>query len=345
MKIGLIGFGAWGRRHADAIHHLPASELAAIAVDGPVSKDAAIATYPNSFVTTDYRELLRSASVDMVDVVVPNFLHCQVARASLDAGKHVLLEKPMAISIAECDRLLAAEEASGKRLSVGHELRLSSQWGRVKVEIDAGRIGAPCFVNIGLFRNQYRPGANGWRLDRARVGSWILEETVHFFDLVLWYLASRGDPVSVRSMGTTSDETSGLFENFSTMLRFADGAVATVTHCTAGFGHHLDVEVAGTDGAIRTHWRGTMDRDENARFEFLIRPGGFAFERGVREFEEIPLEPSGETVELERQIALTVEAFARGETLVSAREARKSVIICLAAEESARTNEDVFLEF
>jgi myo-inositol 2-dehydrogenase / D-chiro-inositol 1-dehydrogenase len=345
MKIGLIGFGAWGQRHASAIHYLPDTELVAIAVDGPVSRDAALATYPNTFVTTDYRALLKLESVEMVDVVVPNFLHCQMARASLDAGKHVLLEKPMAISVAECDRLIAAEETSGKRVSVGHELRLSSQWGRVKAEIDAGRIGAPGFVNIGLFRNQYRPGANGWRFDQARVGSWILEETVHFFDLVLWYLASRGDPVSVRSIGTSRDGSTGMFENFSTMLRFADGAVASVTHCTAGFGHHLSVEVAGTEGAIRTHWQGTMDRDDNAKFEFRIRPKGFAFERGVREFEEVPLELSGETVELERQIALTAQAFARGDALVSAREARKSVIICLAAEESARTNADVLLEF
>ena len=67
-----------------------------------------------------------------------------------------------------------------------------------------------------------------------------------------------------------------------------------------------------------------MDRDNGAQFEFLIRPQGFAFERGVNEFEEIPLESSGETVELEREIAMTAEAFAKGEPLVSAREARKS---------------------
>ena len=88
-----------------------------------------------------------------------------------------------------------------------------------------------------------------------------------------------------------------------------------------------------------------MDRDNGAQFEFLIRPQGFAFERGVNEFEEIPLESSGETVELEREIAMTAEAFAKGEPLVSAREARKSVIICLAADETARANADMFLKF
>jgi hypothetical protein len=65
----------------------------------------------------------------------------------------------------------------------------------------------------------------------------------------------------------------------------------------------------------------------------------------VNEYEEIPLESSGETVERERQIAITAEAFAKGEPLVSAREARKNLIICFAAEETARTNTDAFLKF
>ena len=345
MNIGLIGFGAWGRHHARAIANAPGVQLTAIAANGPDSTAAAQAAAPDAFVTTDYRELVRRDDIDMLDIVVPNFLHVEIAEAGLRAGKHVLVEKPMAISLEECDRLVEAEKASGKRLSVGHELRVSDQWGRVKTEIDAGRIGAPTFVNVALFRNPYRSGADGWRYDRARVGSWILEETVHFFDLALWYLAERGDPVSLRSVGTIRDGHPGMFENMSTVLQFADGAMATINHCTAGFGHHLTVEVAGSEGAIRTHWQGTMDRDEKARFEFRIRPGGFTFERGVSEFEEIPLEASGETVELERQIALTAEAFARGEALVSVAEARKNVIIGLAAEASAQTGAEIPLVF
>jgi myo-inositol 2-dehydrogenase / D-chiro-inositol 1-dehydrogenase len=345
MNIGLIGFGAWGRRHAQAIANLSGVQLTAIAVSGPESAAAARSAVPNAVVTTDYRELLHHDDIDMLDIVVPNILHAQIAEAGLHAGKHVLVEKPMAISLEECDRLVAAEKATGKRVSVGHELRVSSQWARVKKEIDAGRIGAPNFVNITLFRNSYRPGANAWRYDRSRVGSWILEETVHFYDLALWYLAARGDPISLRAMGTTRDDHPGMFETLSTTLRFTGGAMATINHCTAGFGHHLTVEVAGGEGAIRTHWRGTMDRDESARFDFRIRPRGFAFERGVSEFEEIPLEASGETVELEHQIALTADAFARAEALVSAAEARKSVIICLAAEEAAQTGAEIPLAF
>ena len=144
----------------------------------------------------------------------------------------------------------------------------SSRRGRVKMEIDAGQIGAPCFSNIGLFRNQYSSGANGWRFDRTRAAFWILEDTFHFFGLVLWYLAWRGDPVSVCSIGTIGDEASGMFENISTMLRRADGAVAAVTHSAVGT--TLWPKSPGPGGAIRTHWQGTMDRDNDAQFEFLI---------------------------------------------------------------------------
>ncbi|MCA8926669.1 MAG: Gfo/Idh/MocA family oxidoreductase [Alphaproteobacteria bacterium] len=341
MRIGLIGYGAWGRQHAAAIERLPGLELSAIAVPGEASRAAAAAAHPGATVYRSYRELLACAPVDMADVVVPNHLHGKIAMAALAAGKHVLLEKPMAISLAECDRLLAADASSGRRISVGHELRLSSQWGRVQREIAAGRIGEPRHVSVGLFRNPYRPGADGWRCDPARVGSWSLEETVHFFDLALWYLDAMGEEATVQAMGVPSVRFPALFETLCAQIRFANGRTATINHTTGGFGHHQWVEVIGSEGAIRTAWQGRMDRDETPSCDFRIRPCGFAVERGRHEFEEVALAPSGELVELERQLALTAEAFREGRALVSAAEARRSVQLCLAAEEAARTNAPV----
>ena len=82
-------------------------------------------------------------------------------------------------------------------LAVGHELRLSPLWGRAKELIDAGKIGQPRHVLIKLARLPYRPGSTGWRHNQNRVGNWILEEPIHFFDLARWHLSSAGDPVSV----------------------------------------------------------------------------------------------------------------------------------------------------
>jgi len=346
MRFGLIGFGAWGKHHADAICSLPGLTLAAIACGTPESARAAKAAHPSVHVTQDWRELLAMPDIDVADIVTPNHLHCETAVSALRSGKDVLLEKPMAISANECDALLAAERETGRLISVGHELRQSTQWGRVKTLIDDDAIGAPLFSNFNLFRNFYRPGAGGWRYDPARVGSWMLEEAVHYFDLTLWYFAGHGDPVSVRAYGNARPgRDNGMHDNVTVVLRYADGAYATLNHCVAGFEHHVVLEIAGVDGAIRTHWSGAMDRDDSAAYELRVQPRGFAFERGVRECERFPIERSGEVFELTEQIRLTAEAFKQRRTLVSASDARKRVLVCIAAERSLAEAREIELSF
>jgi myo-inositol 2-dehydrogenase/D-chiro-inositol 1-dehydrogenase len=346
MRFGLIGFGAWGRHHAQAIADLPGLHLAAIACATTETADAARSAYPSARVTRDWREVLGMRDVDVVDVVTPNRMHAEVAIAALRAGKDVLLEKPMAITVEECDAVLAAERETGRLVSVGHELRQSAQWGRIKALIDEDAIGAPLFLGIDLFRNFYRPGAADWRYDPARVGSWLLEEAVHYFDLALWYFARHGDPVSLRAYGNARPgRRAGMHDNVTVVLRYAGGAYATLNHCVAGFEHHVVFEIAGTEGSIRTHWSGTMDRDHRAAFELRVQPRGFAFERGVRECEQLAIERSGEVYELTEQIRLTAEAFRARRALVPAGEARKRVMLCIAAERSLDEDREIALAF
>ncbi len=119
--------------------------------------------------------------------MLPSHLHHEVGRAVLEAGKHLLMEKPMALSIAECDDLVQLAQAEGLQIAVGHEFRFSALWGKVKELVDAGAIGDPQYALIELWRNPYRLGSDGWRYDIKRVGNWILEEPIHFFDLARWY--------------------------------------------------------------------------------------------------------------------------------------------------------------
>jgi len=344
MRFGLIGFGAWGRQHAQAIAGLPGLTLTGIACVSADSERDARAAYPSARVARDWREIVAADDVDIIDVATPNSMHAEVAIAALQAGKDVLLEKPMATSIADCDALIAAERDTGRLVSVGHEMRQSAQWGKVKSLIDDGAIGDPLYLNINLFRNFYRSGAAGWRYDKARVGSWLLEEMVHHFDLALWYFARNGDPVSLRAYGNKrAGRDPGLFDNVSILVRYANGAYVTINQCVAGFEHSLVLEVAGTDGAIRTHWSGTMDRDGDAEFDLRVQPKGFPIERGVRECERIMIAKSGEVYELTEQIRLTVEGFAARRALVPAVEARKRVLMCLAAEESLLTGREIAL--
>jgi myo-inositol 2-dehydrogenase/D-chiro-inositol 1-dehydrogenase len=125
----MIGYGAWGRYHAEAIGKAPGAELAAIACASEATAAAARERHPNAKLHLDWRQLLADRSIDAVDIVVPNHLHADIAIAALEAGKNVLLEKPMAASIADCDRLVEAVRRTGKVLSVGHEFRASTQWG------------------------------------------------------------------------------------------------------------------------------------------------------------------------------------------------------------------------
>ena len=344
MQFGLIGFGAWGRQHAASIAGLPGLTLAAIACASEESAAAARAAYPQSHVTFDWREAVALPGLDIIDVATPNYLHAEVAVAALRAGRDVLLEKPMATTRADCDRILDAERGTGRLVSVGHEMRQSAQWGRVKSLIDDGAIGDPLYLNVNLFRNFYRSGAAGWRYDKARVGSWLLEEMVHHFDLALWYFARAGDPVSLSAHGNQRPgRDHGLFDNVSILIRYANGAYVTINQCVAGFEHSLVVDIAGTDGAIRTHWSGTMDRDASAEYDLRVQPKGFAFERGIRECERIRIARSGEVYELTEQIRLAAEGFAKRRALVPAAEARKRVLMCLAAEQSLLERREVAL--
>lgn len=346
MRIGLIGFGAWGRQHALAISSLAGLELAAIGCGSADSAAAAAAAYPRAQVTRDWREVLASPDIETIDIALPNHMHAEVAIAALQAGKDVLLEKPMANTAQECDALLAAERASGRLVSIGHELRLSLQWGRIKSLIDEDAIGDPLSLNISLFRNFYRPGAAGWRYDPARVGSWLLEEAVHYVDLALWYFERYGDPVSVRAVGNQrAGRGEGMTDNVSVMLRFAGGAYVTLNHSVAGFEQHLVLELTGMEGAIRAHWSGTMDRDHQAAFDLRVQQRGFAFERGVHECDRITIARSGEVHELTELIRMTAEAFRARRALVPALDARKRVLVCLEAERSLREEREIALDF
>jgi myo-inositol 2-dehydrogenase/D-chiro-inositol 1-dehydrogenase len=339
LRFGLIGYGLWGRHHAAAIGAAPGAALAGIACASEATAAAARKDFPGVPVDVGYRALLARADVDAVAVVVPNHLHAEVGVAALEAGKDVLLEKPMATTLADCDRLLAAARASGRVLTVGHELRLSAQYGRVKALIDAGEIGTPTYAAFSLFRFPFRPGSTGWRYDAARVGSWILEEPVHFFDFMMWYFDGIGDPMSVQALGNVGARGAGLSDNFTAILRFPGQAHAVITETLAGFEYHQLLHVVGTGGAIRSWWSGVLDRTAQPTFELRID------RRGGRGAETVPVERSGELVELGEQARRVAAAFAERRPLLSGEEARKRIVVCLAAEQSLREGREIPLRF
>ncbi|MCH5376967.1 MAG: Gfo/Idh/MocA family oxidoreductase, partial [Planctomycetes bacterium] len=250
IRVGLIGYGLWGAHHARAIDGTVHARLAAIAVPSENRRDEAARSWPDVDVFPDYRDLLARDDIDAVSVAVPNHLHHEIGLAALRSGKHLLLEKPMALRVAECDALIAEAERRRLVLAVNHEMRLSSLWGRVRSLLEEGAIGSPQYVLIELSRFPYRQGSGGWRYDIGRVGNWILEEPIHFFDLARWYFQGHGEPVSVFARASSRDPMhSELQDNFSAIIEFTGGGYALVTQSLAAFEHHVTCKVTGSRGA------------------------------------------------------------------------------------------------
>ncbi len=334
VRFALVGFGAWGRCHAEAIAKTPGAELVAIAAASESTREAAQQAYPAAVVSGDYRHVVSLPNVDVVDVVVPSHLHFDVASCSLTAGKHVLLEKPMCLEVEQCSRLIELARQKQRVLAVGHEFRLSSLWGRAKQLIDQGLVGRPQYVLVELSRRPYRLGSDGWRFDIQRVGNWVLEEPIHFFDLARWYLSGFEEPDTVFAVANSRQEGHPeLQDNFSAIVQFTGGAYAVVSQTLSAFEHHQTVKVAGTKGALWASWSGPLDRTRTATFWLKAFNGN--------QVTEVPIEhPTSELYEMEAEIAAFVQAVTEGRPVwCTGEDGRWSVAMCLAAQRSVETGQ------
>lgn len=326
MRIGLVGYGGWGRVHASVIRRIEGLSLSGVVAGDDASARDAAHDLPGVPVHSSLDALLADSGTDLVDIVSPNHLHADQAVKALEAGKHVLLEKPMATTLADSERVVAAAERSGRHCGIVLQLHVSRQWARVRELIAEGALGRMRFGSLTLFRRPFRGGAADWRLAPATVGSWILEEPIHYIDLLLWYFRERGLPVEVSASGVASPKGPGLSDAFTATMTFADGSYAVFSQCLAGFEHSLMLELAGDRGAIRTWWTGAMDRTETPDFELKLKRAG------AEAVEVVAVEKSGEVFELEEQMRrLLVDVPART-PLVSAAEAMPSQKICLEIE-------------
>jgi myo-inositol 2-dehydrogenase/D-chiro-inositol 1-dehydrogenase len=326
VGVALIGYGAWGRHHARAIASVPGAELRAICARSPESAADACREHPNATVYDDYLMLLEKADVELCDVVLPSDLHYDVSKAVLESGRHLLLEKPMTLSIARSRELIELARARGRVLAVGHELRLSSLWGKVKDLIEGGRIGEPLYALIELWRHPYRLGSGGWRYDINRVGSWILEEPIHFFDLARWYFSRAGEPVSIyaRANGTRTDHPE-LHDNFTAIVNFPDRRYAVISQTLTGWEHHQTAKLTGSAGAVWASWSGVTDRTSEPTYNLKLQTAGV--------IADVPIErPSGEVYELVDEVAAVVAAVRDGTAVpCTGEDGLRAVAMCLKA--------------
>ncbi len=338
VKFGLLGFGAFGKFHAEAISRVEGAELVAIAEASDDGAAQATKEYPNATVYRDYSELLANETLDVVDIVLPNHLHKDAATKALERGNHLLLEKPMTLNVADCRSLINLAADRKRTIAVGHEFRMSSLWGRVKELIDEGLVGSPNYVLVELSRHPYLLGSDGWRYDINRVGDWILEEPIHFFDLARWYLSDVGEPQSLNALASSRQvDHPELQDNLSALIHHTNGAYAVVTQTLSAFEHHQTVKVTGTEGAIWASWGGTMGRSLDPEFMLKTYDGETIREETIT---KIP----GELYELRTQIEEMIAAVRTGSCrLPDGNDGLWAVALCEAAGISTRERREVDL--
>lgn len=321
-RVGLIGAGRWGAVHRDALDTVGVA-LAGVAVSSQASAARVNASW--GVPATHRLEEFLAWDLEAVIVASPNYLHAEHGIAALEAGLHVLIEKPMAITADGCERLLAAARAAGKVLAVGHEMRVFGLFSRVKEILEAGEIGAPIHCDLRLLRRPHRSGSGGWKRDPKKLGSSILEEPIHYFDLARWYL---GGPATVQAWANGRAGHAGSWENLDVRMAFPTGAQALVTRSIAGWGHHVSLDIIGEKGALRARWDGERDVDPRPRVSLVVGRGN-----GGDQI-DVPAK-TGHAFDVPIQTRAFLEAVhGRGDVPANGEDGCAAVGLCLAVERS-----------
>jgi len=246
VRFGVIGLGWFGEFHADVIASLPHAELTALCTRTESRLDELSQKFAVEQSYTDYRELLSNPDIDAVTIATMWDQHVEPTLAALDAGKHVFLEKPMASTVEDCQRICdAAKHAPGK-LMIGHVCRFNPRYASAKREIDAGRIGK--IVALAARRNIPAQWTNEIL---NKIGP-IVGDSIHCTDIMLWLTGAK-----VVSAYAQTVDVRGLKhpDIGQTMYRFDSGATATLeaVWCMPD-GSPFDIderlEVIGTEGVI-----------------------------------------------------------------------------------------------
>jgi UDP-N-acetyl-2-amino-2-deoxyglucuronate dehydrogenase len=209
-------------------------------------------------------DLLTHAGVDVVCICTPSGEHAGQAIAAARAGKHVLVEKPMALSLADADAMIAACEQADVTLGVVLQRRAEPLFRRIYDAIRAKDLGELTLgvVTIPYHRPQTYYDQAAWRGTWSLDGGGVLmNQGIHLVDLLIWYM---GDPVQVLAYAGTLQRSIEVEDTLAAILHFADGAVATITATTTvapGFPHRL--EVYGTNGGIQ------VEGESAARWELV----------------------------------------------------------------------------
>jgi UDP-N-acetyl-2-amino-2-deoxyglucuronate dehydrogenase len=274
LGTALIGCGKVGETHARALQLLPESRF--VAVYDPFTERAEqFAAHYGVRGFTNLNELLNNSQVQMVSVCTPNHSHTEVVQACAAAGRHILVEKPMAIDLLGCDRMIQAADTYGIKLGVVSQRRLYPPVQRVRQAILAGKIGHPALGTLTVmgWRDEGYYQMDPWRGKWATEGGGVLlTQTTHQLDLFQWFMG----PIR---------EVFGYWDNINhPYIEVEDSAVAVVRFASGAMGTILvsNSQQPGFYGKIHVH-------GSNGASVGVQTDGGSPFVAGVTSVVEPPV--------------------------------------------------------
>ena len=263
IRVGVIGTGFGASLHLSALRDNPDFATVAICSRRPERARAAALDHGIPLHRSDFRELVRDDDIDAVIVASPPHLHHAMAIAALEAGKHVLCEKPMARNLAEARDMLRIAERVGTVAMINNQLRFLPVRVRIRELIDEGYIGEPHAATIVVHRSSLNDPDDrpwGWLMEQEKAGGMLGATGAHYLDALRWWFGevkAVAGAVSTMVRQRRLPDSSAMAkvdadDNFAVLLRFASGALGTI-HVTATAGHEGDEEItlSGSEGTLQ----------------------------------------------------------------------------------------------
>ena len=276
LRMGFIGLGAMGSSHLRLFHEDCSRDAVAVAIcaGNPDNIARAKKIAPDAELIKNERKLI-DADLDAVVISSPNFTHVPLALETLKSGKHLFLEKPVGITPSECRKLLRASQKSDRILMIGHELRYSPYFVKLKKLVDAGAIGRPHMTWCKEFRGPFQPKSRNWIQDRRRSGGCLVDKNCHHFDLMNWWIGDRPRRVAAFGGNAVNRIITGpnqVHDHATVSWEYENGARGTLHLCL--FAHEppkedLEMGIVGDAGVLQTN----LDRLEILHWQRGKRKG------------------------------------------------------------------------
>jgi UDP-N-acetyl-2-amino-2-deoxyglucuronate dehydrogenase len=246
---GVIGTGVIAAMHADAIATLPGARLVA-ATDVAAGAATTFAAARGSAAEPDLDALLARGDVDVVCVCVPSGLHAEIGVRAAKAGKHLVVEKPIDVTLEAADRLIQAARAAGVALTVISQHRFDRGLIELKRLLSAGALGRLVLgeASTKWYRRQAYYDSAAWRGTWAMDGGSLMNQGIHYVDLLRWCM---GPVTEVTAVCATQAHQIEAEDTALAIVRFGSGAVGTILSSTAAFpGFPQRLEITGTEGTV-----------------------------------------------------------------------------------------------